>query len=779
MWYKLGKAILRFRLPLLILLMIINGVMIYFASQVKLSYDFSRAVPVDNPKFMDYQNFLDKFGNDANIMVVGIASDKYFTTPVFNAVESLQQRLRKIKYVEDVLCVSQLVNLKKDTINETFIPEKIFHTPYTSQAALDSDKNTFKSLPFYQTLVYNPNTNAYLMAINLNKQVINSGRRSQLINEIMNELSAFEKESHISTYTSGLPYIRTVMGDRIKHEMYWFMTGSFLLSAITLLLFFRSFSAMIMSLAVVAMGVIWSFGTLKLCGYEITLLTALIPPLVVVIGIPNCIYFFNKYHTSYKETNDKQTALSDMVGKMGIVTLFCNIAAAVGFAVFAFTQSQLLKEFGVVAGINIMALFVISLLFIPAVLSYLPAPKSKHIKYLENPFLERILLAIENWAINHSKTIYIVTIIAIIASIVGITRLKSEGFIVDDMPKSDKIYTDLKWFESNFGGVMPLEIVIDTKKKNGLIRSTKVMKNIDDLSAYIASNPNTSRPLSFVEGLKFAKQSYYDGDTASYSVPYEGDMAFLGPYLKAKKETTHKTALNKMMNSFMDSTKRYARISINMKDIGSKKLPLLLKDFENKSHEIFDTAQYHITFTGSSVTFVEGSTFIINGLKDSIMWAFVLIAICMLFLFRSFKILICSLIPNIVPLVITAGIMGWSGISIKPSTVLVFSVALGIVIDVTIRFLVNYKQELPNHDYNVKETLVQTIRHTGISIIYTSVVLIAGFFIFCFSRFGGTNSLGWLTSLTLIVGSFTNLLLLPVLIMATDWGKKKETTIKE
>ncbi len=777
MWYKLGKAILRFRLPLLILLVAINGLMIYYASQVKLSYDFSRAVPVDNPKFMDYQNFLDKFGNDANIMVVGVSTNKYFTVKVFNAVDGLQKRLRKIKYVEDVLCVPQLVNLKKDTINETFIPEKIFHIPYTSQIDLDNDSAAFASLPFYKTLVYNPANHsrpaAYVMAINLNKEVINSARRSQLVDEIMNELNAFEKETSLSTYTSGLPYIRTVMGDRIKHEMYWFMTGSFLLSAITLLLFFRSFSAMIMSLTVVAMGVIWSFGTLKLCGYEITLLTALIPPLVVVIGIPNCIYFFNKYHTSYKEVNDKEKALINMVGKMGIVTLFCNIAAAVGFAVFAFTQSQLLKEFGVVAGINIMALFVISLLFIPSVLSYLPAPKSKHVKYLENPFLEKILLGIEHWALNHTKTIYVVTIIAVIASVVGITRLKSEGFIVDDMPKSDKIYTDLKWFETNFGGVMPLEIVVDTKRKNGLTRSTKAMQKIDDLSAYIATDSNTSRPLSFVEGLKFAKQAYYDGDTASYAVPYEGDMAFLGTYLKSKKENAHKTSLNKMMNSFMDSTKRYARISINMKDIGSKKLPLLLKNFEDKSHEIFDTAQYHITFTGSSVTFVEGSAFIINGLKDSIMWAFVLIAFCMLFLFRSFKILICSLIPNVVPLIITAGIMGWAGISIKPSTVLVFSVALGIVIDVTIRFLVNYKQELPHYNYDVKLTLVQTIRHTGISIIYTSVVLIAGFFIFCFSRFGGTNSLGWLTSLTLVVGTFTNLLLLPVLIIATDWGKKK------
>lgn len=138
----------------------------------------------------------------------------------------------------------------------------------------------------------------------------------------------------------------------------------------------------------------------------------------------------------------------------------------------------------------------------------------------------------------------------------------------------------------------------------------------------------------------------------------------------------------------------------------------------------------------------------------------------MLYLFRSFKILLCSLIPNVVPLVITAGVMGWFGIALRPSTVLVFSVALGIAIDVTIRFLINYKQELPSQNNAVEPTIVETIRHTGISIIYTSLVLIAGFIIFCFSGFGGTQALGWLTSLTLITGTITNLTLLPVLLLA-------------
>jgi len=775
MWYRLGLFILKYRLALLIGLLVINIIAALLATQVKIGYDFTRAIPTDNPKYQEFQNFKKQFGDDGGTVVVGIESSTFFTKEVFNAVAQLHQQLKNVPDVTDVLSVPQALNLLNDTALKRFKPTPIFHAPYSEQQSLDSDKLVFENLPFYRSLLYNPATNSYLLGIGVNKDTINSKSRTRLIQSILQPIQAFEKQTGITTHISGLPYLRTIIGDKIKVEMNYLLLGSFLLSAITLLLFFRSVSATIMSLLVVGMGVVCSLATMVLFGYNITLLMALIPPLIVVIGVPNCIYFLNKYHAAYKLTNSKEEALKTMIGKMGVVTLFCNIAAAIGFAVFAFTRSALLKEFGVVSGINIMLLFVISLIFIPTVLSYLPAPKPRHIQYLDNKFLEKVLIKIERWAFLHAKWVYIVTIAVTAFAIVGLFKLKSEGFIVDDLPKKDKIYTDLKWFEQNFEGVMPLEITIDTKKKKGLIRNTRPINKIDEFAEYINAKSETGRPLSFVEGLKFAKQAYFDGDSMSYNTPADVDMAFLGTYISAKGDSAQKNnAALRLMNKFIDSNQRIARISVNMKDIGSQQLPILLNDFEQKSKEIFDTAAYNVQFTGSSVTFLEGSRFIIKGLQESIFWAFLLIALCMLYLFRSFRILVCSLIPNVIPLVITAGIMGWVGITLKPSTVLVFSVALGIAIDVTIRFLINYKQELPHYNYSVQHTLVQTIKQTGISIIYTSLVLIAGFIIFCFSSFGGTIALGWLTSLTLVVGTLTNLVLLPVLIIGMSAkGKKK------
>jgi len=775
MWYRLGQFILKKRLPILAVLIALNVLAVFVASKVKLGYDFTRAIPTDNQKYIDYQLFKKRFGDDGNTVVIGIESKDFYTPKVFNAVTQLGVQLKKVQDVLDVLSPADIVNLVNDTAQQKFTTQKIFHPPYHNQAALDSARALFQTLPFYKGLLYNQETNSFLLGVSVNKDTINSKSRTRLIDAILAPVSAFEQSTGISTHISGLPYLRTIIGNRIKSEMNLFLLASFVLSAITLFVFFRSISAVIMSLLVVGMGVVWSLATMVCFGYNITLLTALIPVLVVVIGIPNCIYFLNKYHTAYKDTGNKEKALITMVGRMGIVTLFCNIAAAIGFAVFALTKSALLKEFGLVAGINIMLLFGISLFFIPIVLSYLPVPAAKHVRYLDNRMLEKVLLKVEKWAFHNAKWVYGVTIAVTLFAVVGLFKLKSEGFIVDDLPKKDKIYTDLKWFEQNFGGVMPLEIMVDTKKKKGLLRSNRAittLNKMDSLAAYIEARPETAKPISFVEGLKFAKQAYYDGDSNNYALPSESDLLFLSTYLQNKEGNNGSTSAKKenaatrLMNRFVDSNKQVARISVNMKDIGSAQLPLLLEEIDAKSKAIFDTANYQITFTGTSVTFLEGSSFIIRGLRDSIFWAFLLISLCMLYLFRSFRILICSLIPNLIPLVITAGIMGWLGITLKPSTVLVFSVALGIAIDVTIRFLINYKQELPHYNFQLQPTLIQTIRHTGISIIYTSLVLVVGFVIFCFSSFGGTFALGWLTSLTLIVGTVTNLLLLPVLLLS-------------
>lgn len=774
MWKRLGKIVIRYRALVLLLLLACTAVMGYFASKVKLSYEFAKAIPTDNPRYRDYQAFKKQFGDDGNMLVVGVQDENFFRLDHFTAYKKMEEELRQIHGVESIISVPSAITLKKDSLTERLQSIKIFAGAITQQQ-VDSARAIFYNLPFYRSSLYNPATNAYLLGVRVNKEVLSSKGRSEVIGNIVKAAEKFESVSGQEVHLSGLPLIRTQVADRIQAEMKIFLAGSVLLSIVILLMFFRSLSTTFLSLSVVLIGVVWTVGIIHLCGYQITLLTALMPSLVVVIGIPNCIYFINKYHTAFIASGDKIGSLVNMVGKMGIVTLFCNITAAIGFAVFALTESAILKEFGVVAGLSIMVIFLISFTLLPAALSLLPAPGAGQLRYLKSRWITTFLDRVETWAFGHKKWVLGITVLILVAALAGMARLKTVGYIVDDLPRSDKIYTDLKFFEQHFKGVMPLEVVVDTKRKNGLtgLKALAVFEKVDSLALFMASRPEMAKPLSLAEGLKFAKQAFYEMDSTQYLLPNTFDGAFVGEYLKPSADTSTGGTMNNILRSFMDSNRQITRLSVSMKDIGTEALPLLLDTIRRKTDQLFDTSKYKVTLTGTSITFLEGSRFIISGLKESVFWAFLLISLCMLYLFRSVRIVLCSLIPNIIPLLVTAGVMGWVGLPLKPSTVLVFSVALGIAVDITIRFLVNYKQELPELGNDPVLTVKSSIRHTGLSIVYTSMVLTAGFVIFCASTFGGTVSLGWLTSLTLVTATLTNLLLLPVLLLLFSPVKKK------
>lgn len=797
MWSSVAQFVYKARFALLVLLLVYTGFMGWQSTRVKLSYEFVRAIPTDNPKYKAYQEFRKKFGEDGNLMVAGIETPSLFTIKNFGAYTKLHNGLKNIPGVDDVLSIPSSVNLQFNADSGKLGSKRIFSDSSLTETTLAAARTEFEGLPFYRGLLYNPETKAYLMGIRVNGDSLNSKSRENVMRQIAGQLDSFETSTNITVHRSGLPLIRSVMAVRIQHEMKVFLLASVLLAAIILLLFFRSVSAMAISLAVVGVGVVSSLGTMALLGYQISVLNALIPPLMVVIGVPNCIYFLNKYHNNWIETGDKKQSLINMIGKMGVVTLFCNITAAIGFAVFAITQSQILKEFGIVAGINILLLFFISLALIPALLSVLPPPGKHQTKYLHSRVITSALERMENWVVNHPKFTFTGTFLLLALSCIGLFRLKSQGFIVDDIPHNDKIYTDLKFFEKHFRGVMPLEITIHVPKEKEALGDKawrqfvhKMIEKVGTLEDSLYEHPALGKPTSLVDGLKFIYRARTLNDTVTQLDGEAWSLVKQG-LLQQGLDSNRKgpsSGVNKLMGSFIDSAKMEMRISVPMADVGTLELNRILKNIEATVNHILDSSKniyiqgektipdstkFEVAFTGTTVTFLEGSNYIIKGLKESIFWAFILIALSMLFLFRSIRILLCSLIPNVVPLIITAGIMGWMGIPLKPSTVLVFSVTLGIAIDITIRFLVNYRQELAAHNNDPMETVKQTIRQTGLSIIYTSLVLIAGFVIFIFSGFGGIKALGLLTTITLLVATVTNLVLLPVLLLLGRRGKKE------
>jgi predicted RND superfamily exporter protein len=735
----------------------------YFGSKVQMSYEFAKLLPDDDSTSIQYQNFKKIFGEDGSVFVIGLKNKNFFTPEIFNAWYSIGNKIKEIEGVEDILSVAHLFNLEKDETQKRFNIVPVVKNPPQTQQEIDSLKNVILSLPFYKDFLYNDTTGATLMAITVKREVLNSKAREKLIENIEKYVEEIAQIANLEIHYSGMPYIRTKISVKVSREIKLFVLLSALVTAFILYLFFRSWAPVLVSMLVVAIGVLWSLGTVVLFGYKITILLGLIPPLIIVIGIPNCVYLINKYHQEYKKHGNQARALTRIIQKIGGATFLTNMTTAIGFATFIFTSSQILIEFGYIAAVNVMIVFFLSLLIIPTVFSYLPPPQKKHIKHLDNTWMLKLVDNLEYIILNKRKYVYIGAFLVIVLSIYGISLIETTGNIADDVPRNDKIYTDLLFFEENFSGVMPFEVVIDTRKE-GMAAQIPTLKKIEKLQELIHSYPEFSRPISIVEVIKFSKQAYYNGSVDKYSLPTDMEKSFLAPYLTTKTEG----GKDKILRTYMDSTKRYARVTAQMADIGTKEMQRINEDIRPKIDSIFNPEKYTVYLTGNSLVFLNGTNYLVKNLILSLALAIFIISIMMSFLFMSIRMVFVSILPNFIPLLVTAGLMGYFGITIKPSTILVFSIAFGISVDDTIHYLAKYRQEILHRRWDLKGSVITALRESGMSMAYTSIILFFGFGVFAVSNFGGTVALGVLVSITLIVAMFSNLIILPSLLLSVE-----------
>ncbi|WDF54979.1 efflux RND transporter permease subunit [Mucilaginibacter sp. KACC 22063] len=765
-WKKLAGLILKNRLAVIIIVGLLSAFMGWKASKVKLTYNAGKVLPVTDSAYIRFTKFQKKFGQDGTALVLGIKSDKLFNKDIFNDWYQLGVNVQHLHGIKAVISLANIYNLNKDTLQHRFILQPLVTHQLASQAGVDSVKQRILDLPFYDGLVLSEDHKSTLMAITFDTKVVNSPARVPVINEILRQGKLFQQKHGIEVHASGLPLIRTVVSDLVSHEFALFLGLSLLITAIILLIFFRTGYAVIFPVLVVLLGVVWSLGLLVINHFNITLLTGIIPPLVVVIGIPNSIFILNKYYREYGLTGDKMASLYTVIEKVGITTFIANVTTAIGFGVLCFTNSQILMEFGLVASLSIMATFALSIVLVPVIFSYLPDPKARQSGIKDRKFIQLFLAKLDHLVHNYRPAIYIGTVALVAVCFYGMSRINVNGYIVDDLPKTSSVLSNMRFFESNFKGVLPLEVSVESKHKNGLA-NVAVMRKVERLENLISSYPEFSRSLSLIQVLKFSTQSFYGGKPEFYRLPDGLEQNFILSYAANSGKGTN------MLKNYLDSTKQTTRISFQMVDAGSKKLNSLFTELQPRIDSIFNPKNFHVELTGSSVIFVKGNNYLIKNLYESLALAIFLIGIVMWVLFRGVKMIAISLLPNLIPLVITAGIMGFFGIPLKPSTILIFSIAMGISSDQTIYFLTRYRQELRNSKKSISQVVSDTIRETGISMIYIATVLFFGFGIFAASTFGGTVALGILLSITLLIAMITNLTLLPAFLLSMEKRRAK------
>jgi predicted RND superfamily exporter protein len=761
MWNKIASCIIRYRLMWVALVFVSTVFMAYEASKIELSYQFARILPSSDPIEKEYQDFRKLFGEDGSVMVIGWQAPEMFEINKFRDWCKLSNKIKESEGIKNVLSLGSVYKIiRNDSLNQFDFEPVVKQIPST-QAEADSIKKEIANLPIYEGLVLNSKTNATLLVVTFNDKELNSKRRLTIVSDIEAMAEEFAVKYNTDLHYSGMPYIRTVNMKKISGEMQLFMVLAVFVTLLILWAFFRSFRLTLLSIVVVLIGVVFAVGTLHLFGYKITALTGLIPPLLIVIGVPNCVFLINKYQAELLSHQDKDKALIEMIRQIGLSTFLANMTTAIGFGVFYFTNSILLVEFGVVAAISVMVTYALCLLLLPITLHYMSVPKARHLKHLEGKWAAGFLRTVDYLVHNRRKEIYLSMVILIFISAFGMTKIKTIGYVVDDLPKKDLVYTDLRFFEKNFHGVLPFEVMINTKQPNGIFADqAKALYKIKALQTEMAKFPEFSKPVSVVEASRFLYQAYRGGDAKYYALPGVLELNKLTNYVQGKQGAA------KQVNAFLNEDKSITRVSFQMADVGSERIKELMQQIRPKVDSIFSPKDYNVSLTGHSLVFLKSNDYLLGNLYESLLIAILLIAIVGMVLFRSIPIILLSKLPCLIPLALTAGIMGYFGIYFKPTTILIFSITFGIASDGTVYFLTRYRQELYERGLNPSQAVTQSIFGTGLSMIYTAVILFCGFSIFSASSFGGTAAMGVMVSITLLVAMCTNLILLPALLLS-------------
>lgn len=773
-WSRVSRIILRNRYLVLILIGAFTAFLVTQMKHMRFSYTEANLLPENHEANIQYNQFLDIFGEEGNLILLGVKDSTIFTPAKFNAWNKLAKSFDSLPEVDFTVSIADVKMLKADRKKRKFTLLPLYdEVPKTNEEVDKVKKELFEKLPFYDNLLYNKETGTIQTAVYINKEIVNTPVRKAFVFDYLEPMiKKFEEENNLDVRVSGMPYIRTVNSQNIVDEIQLFVGGALLITAIIFFFFFRSFRATFITLLVVTVGVTWAFGFIGLLGYEITVLTALIPPLIIVIGVPNAVFLINKYQQEIKKHGQQGKALQRVITKIGNATLMTNITTASGFATFVFVKSQLLREFGILASLNIISIFILALLIIPIIYSFMAPPKAKHLNHLERQWMENVVNWMEKMVREQRIAVYITTVIVIILGIVGLYQIRVSGSLIEDMPKGEQFYNDIKFFEQEFGGIMPLEILIDTKREKGVMKLS-TLKRMEKINEEIDRFPELSKPVSAVNLVKYSKQAYYNGNPKYYQLPSSQEQSYIFSYTKNSDGNTN------MLQNFVDSTGQYARITTFMKDIGTDKMDVIQARLQEIIDKEFPEKRYSVSMTGKALVFLKGTNYLISNLVFSLSLAIVLISLFMAWMFRSLRMILISIIPNMLPLLITAGLMGFLGVPIKPSTILVFSIAFGISVDDTIHFLAKYRQELIANKWKIRKSVYAALRETGVSMFYTSIVLFFGFLVFTVSSFGGTIALGGLVSITLLLAMISNLLLLPSLLLTFENKIANKRVFKE
>jgi len=704
---------------------------IAFFSEKKLTVDFSleQMFPKNDPQREVYEQFLSEFSREDDLILLTYSGGDPLTRQSVENIANLTEDLEFVDGVESVLSLSNLMD------GEFFNADLL-------DVEWQMRREDIVKHPIFTNVVISESGSVGALLVNLDDSIRSQESRALIFLEIDELLSNTKWEWH----EAGIPVLRTRYIELVAQERAIFFPLSFLVVVLILYAVFRQVKGILLPIAGITVALVWVAGIMALLGITVNVVSYLTFNLLMIIGCSNAIHLLIKYHESLGLGFGRKDALDRVITEIGGALFLTSFTTAIGFFSLMMTNIRITQEFGFIVGVGVVIMFMLTIIILPILLSFIALPDKIHIQRLIKGEEFKAAYKLNEWTKGHPYMVIVLTVIVFCTSLVGLYKIDYNISILDDLKPGNELFDDVRFVEENLGGTLPLEIAVDTGVENGITNPT-FLSILDNFKKDILSIQGIGAAITIADHLKLINEAIGNGKR---ELPDNKDevLSFLVSY----EETS----------GLANADYSKARISARVVNITSEQAKGIVTQINSFAKKRF-TEETKLTITGSTLLALRTNAHLVKNLTTSFVIAFFIIFLSMVFLFRSLRLSLLSILPNIIPLMVAGGLMGFLGIKLRPSTAMTFSIALGIAVDDTIHFLARFRQEYLK-GLSIPDAVSQTLLTTGKAIISTTIILSLGFVVMVFSEFVPNHEFGMLATIILVVALTGSLVLLPVLI---------------
>ena len=721
---------------------------IYPALQLRTDFNLENFFPKQDPTIRDYQYLEEEFGRDDNVIMVGFESDSLLTRRVLSDLKSITDSASQISFVSQVRSIFSAQQINKQGQQLTFDPyiqrDDISDIPESIRADLVTD-------PFAEGFLINKQANVTAFYLEIESGKNNYTARDQIISDLKEILQPYQKRYEFKI--SGIPYYRNQYVQYLNEEILFYISVSSFLIILLLWVLYRSFTGIIIPMLIVWLTILFTLAVMQLTGGYFEIMTSTIAPILLCVGIADSIHMISKYDDATLQGMDKPASIKEMLLTLGSATFLTSITTAIGFGTLMTSDIVPMKRFGIYTAAGVLIAFLVTIFFVPSSLTLVNIKnifkdKSAGIFKFFNKYLEQLSQFNRR---NYKRIIVWFTAGTIIIGS-GAFLLKVNGKVFDELSDETEPIQHAQFFSENLSPPFPLEIIIDTEEENGIM-DPSFLQSLDEFNRHLNSFPEVKRTTSFNTLIAQVHKTMAPEKAASNPIP--GSEELIAQYLLLLEVSD-----TEFLERVTDFSYQKIRVAAQIKDAGSYRVTQIRDSLSTYLQTKFPDSE--ITMTGSTILSADLNGKIVSSLFKSIGLAFVLISAIMAFLFKNVRMVFISLIPNVLPLIMVAGIMGFTGIDIKSSTAVIFTIAFGIAVDDSIHYMARLRVEM-KRGLTLDEALNIATRKTGKAIIVTSLILLAGFGTLLTSVFSSTVYMGLLVCLTVFGALLADLVLLPSL----------------